>query len=180
MKKLIFIIISFFVTITGFSAGPGKRWKHQHRTHQFRPAGPNFRPFLRQRRHRCLPGAICISSAGPGLYFNAGRFFCFESGFYTPLAVAPGLIIPVLPAGFRRIRHQGRFYFFCAGNVFRQMPGGFECVRVPRGLQVADLPEEELEQDFSHENEFRLHDNLWRRVCSESGVFYECLGPCGA
>jgi hypothetical protein len=94
--------------------------------------------------------------------------------------VAPGLIIPVLPAGFRSIRHQGRMYFFSGGNVFRQKPGGFECIRVPRGMQVADLPEEELEQDFSHENEFRLHDNLWRRVCSEWGVFYECLGPCEA
>ncbi len=182
MKKLIFFLLSFLVANTGFSMGPGKRWKQKHRSHQFRPAARIFRPMHRfPRRHRFLPAtALCISATGPGLYFNAGRFYCFESGYYAPVMVAPGLIIPALPPGFRRIRHHGRHYFYSAGNVFRQMSGGFECLRVPPGLVVSDLPEEELEQDFSRENEFRLHGNIWKRVCSDSEVFYECLGPCQA
>jgi hypothetical protein len=75
-----------------------------------------------------------------------------------------------------KIFHRGQWYSVCAGNFFREVPGGFVSEAIPKGVCLGELPEDELEPVDGEEGLYLFHDYFWKRRQQEGRILYEALG----
>jgi hypothetical protein len=124
-----------------------------------------------------LPLAAFGFAAYPGLFFNSGIFYRVCGSAFMPVAVPVGVFIPAHVMPVRKIFHRGQWYSVCAGNFFREVPGGFVSEAIPKGICLGELPEDELEQVDGEEGLYLFHDYFWRRMQQKDGrILYEALG----
>lgn len=137
----------------------------------FRMHPPCGRPWKRVR-----PAFACPVPAWPGYYYEEGRFFRVEGGYFVPVSAPTGIFIPQLPRDVIRISHRGMIFYVADGNFFQSSKGGFVAVPIPGEVCLRQLPAEEQDLLTPEDNVFLFRGQLWKKCWLKDEFYYRFIG----
>lgn len=176
MKKVVIITLLLLSAVQACAQGIRR---HQKEARIFRPHTLKIILLMQRQKWQRpvkLPSAAFGFAAYPGLFCYSGTFYRACGSAFMPVAAPVGVFIPAHVMPGRKIFHRGQWYSVCAGNFFREVPGGFVSEAIPKGICLRELPEDELEQVDGKEGLYLFHDQFWKRRQLNGQILYEALG----
>ncbi|MFI3331420.1 MAG: DUF6515 family protein [Rikenellaceae bacterium] len=128
---------------------------------------------------RSVTKSAVIKNNNLGLTILNGRYYKPGPGNKSVLIAPPvGLVVNILPGGYRTFVYGGLPYYFCSGVVYvRNNNNEYEVVKAQNGMVVPELPDEGVSRFVIDNALYFKYDNVvYKQIPTTEGLQYEVVG----